>query len=726
VETLTGAIERFVFHQPETAFTVARLRLDASSGTPAEALVTVVGTLPGIQVGESLTLEGSWAVHQRHGREFRVVRFEPRVPVSIDGLRRYLGSGLIRGVGPALAARIVDCFGEATLQVIEASPERLATVPGISAKRIESISRAWAEQGAIKTLMLFLQSHGVAAGLAVRIFRAYGAEALTVVRTDPYRLVRDVRGIGFRTADDLALQLGLPRDSAPRYAAGLRHVLSLATNEGQTYLPRTELLDRGAALLETAPTALADALERLQVSDEVIVEDAAVYLIPLFLAERHAARRLMALAGPSPLLLGEIPPDPLPRDSDQGPVLSEAQRAAVALALREKVCVLTGGPGVGKSTTVRGLIRVLSAHGVRFCLAAPTGRAARRLAEATGHPAHTIHRLLQFSPTENRFTMNDERPLPYQYVVADEASMLDIVLFYNLLKALRPQAHLLLVGDADQLPSVGPGNVLRDIIASGTVPVVELRELFRQAQASRIVQAAYQINAGLVPDLANRADSDLFFLPGDAGTAAALICALVATRLPARYGFDALRDIQVITPMHRGLLGVAALNAQLQAQLNPGAASKGEVTSAGRIFRLGDKVMQLRNDYDRGVFNGEMGLITAIDGEDGVVEVRFAGDAGEDVRVHYDLLALDDLVHAYAISVHKAQGSEFPCVVLVLTTQHRLLLQRNLLYTALTRARKLCVLVGSRVAVHLAVQNVRTAERYSQLACRLRAEVGQG
>jgi exodeoxyribonuclease V alpha subunit len=726
VDTIVGVLERFVFQHPESHFAVARLRPQAARDAARDGLTTIVGTLPGVQVGETLRLEGAWATHERHGREFRIARFEPQVPASADGIRRYLGSGMIKGLGPIMAARIVERFAEETLRIIEETPERLLEVPGINRKRVDAIAEAWAAQCEIKALMVFLQSHGVATGLAARIFRAYGAEALHVVRTDPYRMVKDVRGIGFRTADALALKLGLPADSASRYAAALKHVLSQASGEGHVYLPQHELFMRGSSFLGCPPAHLHPGFARLVADDEAIVDGEDVYLMPLFLAERHAARRLARLRGSSPLLLGqgEAMQEWLARRDLDGPRLSDAQRAAVVTALREKVCILTGGPGVGKSTTVRGLVQALAGSGIRFCLAAPTGRAARRLTEATGHPAQTIHRLLQFSPSEGRFALNEENPLPHQFVVADEASMLDLVLFYNLVKALQPSAHLLLVGDADQLPSVGPGNVLRDLIASGAIPVVALTELFRQARRSRIVTAAHQINAGDVPIWTNARDGDLFLLREEQPECAVdLICRLVAERIPRRYGFDPRREIQVISPMHRGPLGVTNLNERLQATLNAPRPTTAELPFGGRIFRAGDRVMQTRNDYDRNVYNGDMGTILTIDGEDGVVDVVFGETAEGETVARYDMGALDDLVHAYAVSVHKAQGSEFPCVVLALSTQHRMLLQRNLLYTALTRAKRLCVIVGSPYALRLAVVSNEATKRCSALARRLGEEV---
>jgi exodeoxyribonuclease V alpha subunit len=787
MEQLTGVVDRIVFQHPETHFTVARLRIDAARDL-RDAISTVVGPLPGVQVGETVRLEGQWAMHSRHGREFRITRCDPLLPSSIDGIRRYLGSGLIKGVGPVMAGRIVEVFGDGALQVIEESPHRLEEVPGISRKRGALIAAAWAEQREIKSLMLFLQSHAVSSALAGRIFRAYGAEALAVVRTDPYRMVQDVRGIGFRTADDLAQRLGLRRDSEARYAAGLKHTLGQATDEGHVYLPTEELLQRGAALLECNVAALEPALRKMLRDRQAIAEDEAVYLTSLFLAERHAARRLAALCGPSPMLLGQGDgQNGRLFEMDDAAGLSAAQRDAIAMALRERLSIITGGPGVGKSTTLRGLAAALARCGVRFCLAAPTGRAAKRLAEATGHPAFTIHRLLQYSPSQNAFTHNEDHPLPYQYVVADEASMLDIVLLYNLLKALGPTAHLLLVGDADQLPSVGPGNVLRDLIASEVVPVARLTELFRQARQSRIITTAHQVNAGILPDLANQHDGDLFFLREEQPQRALdLVCDLVAERLPRHYGFDPQSEIQVISPMHRGAVGVARLNEALQVRLNPQEDHAPAVESGGRRFLVGDRVMQTRNDYDRNVFNGDMGIIRSIDPESGLVTVSFPvgpapqgyvpsslavprgipgpmsriggrpgdriavakipaqgngdrlpraesgqaslfaveapGDEREEL-VAYSHDMLDDLVHCWAVSVHKAQGSEFPCVVLVLLPQHHLMLQRNLIYTALTRAKRLCVLVGSPRALASAVRATRSSERHTALARRLQEEM---
>jgi len=735
MDSLAGVVERIVFQHDETHFMVARLRPVQEIQTFREELTTIVGQLPGVQVGETVRLEGLWVTHQQHGREFRVTHCEPQLPSSVNGIQRYLGSGLIKGIGPVMAGRIVNCFGEETLQVIEKTPERLLEIPGLNRKRMEMIKEAWAAQKEIKALMLFLQSHGVATGLAGRIFRAYGSTALAVVRTDPYCMVKDIRGIGFRTADDLATKLGLPRNSVARYAAGLKHALAQATDDGHVYLPRQELLHRGAELLNCGIEDLPQALAKLLEDREAIQDGEAVYLTPLFLAERHAARRLVQLSTtPSPLLFSqgdasfEWPLAP----TTEAIELSATQRSAIGTALREKVCVITGGPGVGKSTTVRGLVAVLTNLGVRFCLTAPTGRAAKRLTETTGQPALTVHRLLQFSPSHNSFTVNEDNPLSYSYVVVDEASMLDIVLFYNLLKAIRPTTHLLLVGDADQLLSVGPGNVLRDVIASTRITVVYLTELFRQARQSRIVIAAHQINAGAIPDLANDRRGDLFFLSEEHPERALdLIADLVARRIPRQYGLKPSSDIQVISPMHRGPLGVTNLNERLQARLNPPRPDLPEMRVGGRIFRPGDRVMQTRNDYDRNVFNGDMGIVHVVDITAGFLEVEFPEasvfpgqpELGSESRVRYEIDDLEDLTHAWAISVHKAQGSEFPCVLLVLLPQHRLMLQRNLLYTALTRAKQLCVIIGAPWAVATAVSTNQVENRFTALTRRIQEEL---
>jgi len=777
VDSLKGTVERIVYHNEENHYTVARLK--AEGGPPLRfrgappPLTTIVGNLPGLQVGETVLLEGEWAAHPQHGREFRVSACQPQLPATIEGIRRYLGSGLIKGIGPKTARAIVERFGEQTLDIIEEEPERLREVAGISAARARLITAAWLDQREIKALMLFLQSHGVSTGLAARIYQQYGNGALAVVRGNPYQLQQDMTGVGFHTADVLAQKLGLHAQSPARHTAGLRHVLSEAAEEGHVYLPREALLTRAAAALGCPEADLAPALEELtrwrSTAEErqAFVEDDRVYLPWCYRSERGVADLIGRLKGtPSTLhCAGDEPWETLTGValSRAGIALAPAQRDAVRAALVSKVAVLTGGPGTGKTTTLRALIEVLEHYGVTYCLAAPTGRAAKRMSEATGRPAQTLHRLLQFSPGRKEYDYNEENLLPERFVVVDEASMLDIALTYNLLKAVAPTAHLLLVGDVDQLPSVGAGNVLRDLISSGAVPTVRLQTLFRQAQQSQIVVAAHAVNAGRLPQprLPQGQDlSDFYTIAEeDAARALALLTTVVAERIPRRFGLDPLTAVQVISPMHRGPLGVSNLNETLQARLNPTRGSFSELPLEGRILRVGDRVMQVRNNYEKNVFNGDMGRIAAINREDQALSVEYPAEGtvatvggtipgvmreagalyrgarrpqrpaparqaratplGPVVEVVYDFGELHELVLAYAISAHKSQGSEFAAVVLPLTMAHYTMLQRNLLYTAITRARQLCVIIGSPRALRRAVENNTVAQRYSGLAGRL-------
>ncbi|MDQ2828341.1 MAG: AAA family ATPase [Chloroflexota bacterium] len=837
MDHLTGTVERIVYQNDENHYTVARLKLAESAAATryraAPDLTTVVGAMPGINVGETLLLNGEWQVNPQHGRQFKVQTFEPRLPSTVDGIRRYLGSGLIKGIGPKTAERIVDYFGADTLEVVEQEPARLAEVSGISAKKVADIVRAWTEQKEVKNLMLFLQSHEVESGLAARIYKQYGAGAINVIRDDPYRLAKDIRGVGFKTADALARKLGLPEQSPQRHAAGLKYVLSQASDDGHVYLPRPELLTRAAEALGAAPDDLELALAALAKDRDVIIEPAALtplpplpcagegeqpspstipslkgrgdartlppgtrrdgrdmtggsplprtgeragpsaaaegpvshgagvragderaYLAPFFFSERGAAKRLKLLAEtPSTLLFA--------RNIDwvrafaglegSGKIeLAEGQKRAVQTALSNKVSVLTGGPGVGKTTTLRAVLHLLEHYGIRYCLAAPTGRAAKRMSEATGRHASTMHRLLEFSPANNGFAYNEENPLPYSFVIADESSMIDILLFYALLRAVPLTAHLLLVGDADQLPSVGPGNVLRDVISSQALPVTRLTELFRQARGSHIITTAHDINRGVIPHFENRGDTDLFFIKeDDPGRVIELLTTVVSERAPRAFGLDPLADVQVISPSNQGALGVSNLNVQLQEMLNP--ARPDDLKWGQRVFRSGDKVMQIRNNYNKNVFNGDMGRVARIDREEQTLVVQYPaeglpikrdddlaapgrgrnrpappiiprpGGGGNVIEVAYEFSELDELTHAYAVSVHKSQGSEFPAVVMPLTTSHFKLLQRNLIYTAITRARRLCVLIGSPRALAIAVKNSSVDKRYTALDERLRA-----
>ncbi|HEY7835307.1 MAG TPA: ATP-dependent RecD-like DNA helicase [Ktedonobacterales bacterium] len=720
--TLEGTIERIVFRNEQTQYTVARLRQNDTGRLFRDELTTLVGTLAGISVGELVEVSGEWEAHPQHGRHLRVTNFKPHPPVTPKGLSRYLGSGAIKGIGPKIAERIVAHFGEATLPVLELEPERLTEVKGVSAHKRDLIVRGWAERQDIREIMMFLQGHGVSPALGAKIYRQYGDQSLKVIQENPYKLEHDVNGIGFKTADALAVELGLPHDSLPRLMTGIKHTLSAEASNGHCYLPWPELQVRAAALLEVAPEQLPPALEALCAEREAFMEDDAVYLGPFFHAENGTARRLRLLlraeSGLPPVRASEWQEVFAALARERGLHLAERQREAVQVAYRSKVSILTGGPGTGKTTTVRALLDILDRQGVAYALAAPTGRAAKRLAEATGRPAKTLHRLLEFIPSNNDFAYNETRPLPHQFVVLDEISMLDILLAYRLVKALAPTTHLLLVGDADQLPSVGPGSVLRDLLASEVIPHTRLTELFRQARASTIVVNAHRVNAGELPDLKPDPRGDFFFLRADDPAAAGrLVVDLVARRLPARYQLDPIRDIQVLAPMYKGAAGVQALNEALQARLNP--TQEAAPAGALRGIGVGDKVMQVRNNYDKGVYNGDVGRVVRAEREEGnQLVVEFPDEAGL-VSVAYEPHELDELALAYCISIHRAQGSEYPCVVLPLVSQHYMLLQRNLLYTAMTRAKRLCVVVGDPRALRRAVENNALAARNTGLAARL-------
>lgn len=720
--TLEGVLERITYHSEQDGYTVARIQ-----PRDRDHLVTIVGKLLGVQVGESLELEGRWVDHAEHGRQFVVDRYRTVLPATIEGIRRYLGSGLIKGVGPVTAKRIAETFGSYTLHVIEHEPLRLREVPGLGPKRVDRIIRAWEEQQQIKEIMLFLQDMEIAPGLAVRIYKQYGDQSLSVVSTTPYRLADDVYGIGFLTADRIASFMGIPHDSPQRIGAGLRYALSQATEDGHCYLPWDELVESGAKLLEVATADVAATLDAIAITREVHVDtfdgERAVYLLPFYHAERGVAERLLDLQrSPLSALTSFFREANWPRvfahlAERRGMDLAEKQREAVRMALTNKVSVLTGGPGTGKTTCLRTVIMALDQRGYRYLLASPTGRAAKRLSEATGAEAMTIHRMLEFSPMGGpHFKRNAENPLDAAMVIVDEVSMLDVLLANHLLKAISPHAHLLLVGDADQLPSVGPGRVLRDILDSMAAPSVHLDIIFRQAEGSGIVANAHRINAGDYPH--TRGLTDFFFFPRpDPDECAALTVELVAERIPQRFGLDARRDIQVLTPTHRGPAGVASLNALLQEALNPAAPGRREYRFGATVFRIGDRVLQLRNNYDLDVYNGDIGEVAAIDTVEQLLTVRYDGERD----VAYDFGLLDELTLAYAISIHKAQGAEYLCVVVPLLTQHYMLLQRNLLYTAVTRARDLAVLLGDRRAVAMAVKNNRVANRYTGLARRLKA-----
>jgi exodeoxyribonuclease V alpha subunit len=748
METLSGSVERITYYNPENGYSVLRLRPDhrKAPGLNREGLVTVIGNLPELSPGEHLRLQGNWNNHPKHGLQFQSEVCEQTLPASVAGIRRYMGSGLIKGIGPRLAERIVAMFGNQTLEVIESQPERLLEVPDIGPKRSRLIAAAWQEQKQVKEIMLFLHSHGVSTNLAIKIYKQYGDQALAIVQSDPYRLARDIYGVGFKTADRIAQALGLPADHPSRIEAGVIYTLNEAVDDGNVYAPRPSLEQRATELLGVGTELVPPALERLSQDDRIRQEilpflkeaaqdggvppggkaaeagapygTPAVYLTPLYRSETGVADRLYALATCLPGRLSDLPPAFVRLD----PMLSPEQQSAVRTALSHPLSVLTGGPGTGKTTCLKALIAALEEARKRYALASPTGRAAKRLAQATGRQASTIHRLLGFSPGEG-FRYNAEHPLEIDLLVVDEASMLDLVLANNLLKALEPGTHLLLVGDVDQLPSVGAGDVLRDVIASELAPVTRLSVIFRQAANSRIITNAHRINHGQMPLFPPSAagdqhapEGDFFLFPAETPEEAAdWVEDVVCRRIPAAFGLEPRDEIQVLAPMYRGPCGVTALNQRLQASLNPAQLMKPEKTLYGQTFRPGDKVMQTQNNYDKDVYNGDIGVVTGINPVDQTLTIDFEGRG-----VEYDWSEADQVILAYAVSVHKAQGSEFSAVVIPLVTQHYLMLQRNLLYTAVTRARRLCVLVGSRRAIGIAVRNNHVAQRFTALDWRLK------
>jgi exodeoxyribonuclease V alpha subunit len=725
---LRGVVERITYQNPENGYTVARLTPERG-GAEAEAargddrLVTVVGTLADLTPGEAIVAHGWWRNDPKHGWQFQAVDYRTTLPATLQGMRKYLGSGLVKGVGPVTAARIVDAFGEATFAVIDADPSRLRQVPGIGPVRARRIAATWVEQRHIREVMAALQGYGLSTSLAVRIYKRFGDHSGDVLTREPYRLAREVWGIGFKTADTVARAVGIAPDAPERLQAGVLHALGAAADQGHTLLPEDELVVQAADLLGAGVAGVQAAVTVLRGTGEVVAAvtegttAGGVALAPFAQAESGLASRLQALAGAG----GRTPAAQQFHGTDwaaafgwlaarHGLHLALAQEAAVGMALSAPVSILTGGPGTGKTHTLRALLTLARAKGLRCTLAAPTGRAAKRMADATGTPAATLHRVLELRPG-GQAGRGPDHPLPADLVVVDEASMLDVLLANQLVKALAPGTHLLLVGDPDQLPSVGAGEVLADLLRAGRFPVTRLTRLFRQGAGSGIARNARRILAGEVPRFGGD-HADCFFLAAEGATAAAdLVVEVVTRRLPARYGFGP-GEVQVLAPMHRGEAGVGALNLRLQDHLNPGTAGGPEARAGGRVYRPGDRVLQLRNDYDLQVFNGDLGTVAAVDPVE--QELTLALDDGRAVR--YPSANLYALTHAYALSVHKAQGGEFPAVVIPLLTSHAMMLGRTLLYTAVTRARRLVVLVGQPQALGLAVRDWRRAPRHTALA----------
>jgi exodeoxyribonuclease V alpha subunit len=709
-EVLAGLVERVTYHNPENGFCVLRIKARGHRD-----LVTVVGHAAAISAGEWITASGEWVNDRTHGQQFKARFLRASAPTSIEGIERYLGSGMIRGIGPVYARKMVKAFGANVFEVIEAEPDRLREVTGIGPMRAKRITGTWAEQKVVREIMVFLHSNGVGTARAVRIFKTYGADAVQVMTENPYRLARDIRGIGFKTADAIAMKLGIDQAAMIRVRAGISYALTTAMDEGHCGLPIEELVPLAVELLgvpeELVQTALDLELAETTVIADTVGETACVFLAGLYRAERAIAERLLRLAERRPPWPYIDPEKALPWiEQKTGLALAASQLAAIRRALASKVLVITGGPGVGKTTIVNAILRILAAKAVRLLLCAPTGRAAKRMTEATGFEAKTIHRLLEVDPRTGAFNRGSDNPLACDLLVVDETSMVDVMLMQALTKAVPDHAALLLVGDIDQLPSVGPGQVLADVIASGAVPVVRLTEVFRQAAQSRIIISAHRINKGFLPDLSRpEGDSDFYFVPAeDPDSAAARIIELVKTRIPQRFGLDPIRDIQVLCPMNRGGCGARSLNIELQAALNP--AGERKVERFGWTFAPGDKVMQIENDYDREVYNGDIGSIEDVDPEAGELTACFDGRA-----VTYGVGELDTLVPAYAATIHKSQGSEYPAVVIPVLTQHYVMLQRNLLYTGVTRGKRLVVLVGQQKAVGIAVRNVSGRRRWSKL-----------
>jgi len=709
-EVLAGLVERVTFHNADNGFCVLRLKARSHRD-----LVTVIGHAATISAGEWVTASGEWINDFTHGKQFKAHFLRCSAPTSIEGIEKYLGSGMIRGVGPVYARKLVKAFGEAVFDIIEAEPDRLQEVTGIGPVRAKRITSAWAEQKIVREIMVFLHSHGVGTARAVRIYKTYGADAVQVMTDNPYRLARDIRGIGFKTADAIAMKLGVEKTAMIRLRAGVSYALTEAMDDGHCGLPKEQLIPLAVDLLE-APGELVQTALDLELAEGAVVADSVgdvscIFLAGLYRAEQAIAERLLRLTQ------GALPWPPIDADKalpwieqKTGLTLAESQAAAVRLALASKVMVITGGPGVGKTTLVNSILRILAAKGAKLLLCAPTGRAAKRMTEATGFEAKTIHRLLEVDPKTGGFKRGPDRPLECDLLVVDEASMVDVMLTQALLRAVPDAAGLLIVGDIDQLPSVGPGQVLADIIDSGATPVVRLTEVFRQAAQSRIITSAHRINQGSMPDL-TRPDneSDFYFVEAnDPELAATRIVELVKSRIPGRFHLDPIRDIQVLCPMNRGGVGARSLNVMLQAALNP--AGDRKVERFGWVFAPKDKVMQIENDYDKEVYNGDVGYVEDVDPDTAELSINFDGRS-----VVYGFAELDTLVPAYAATIHKSQGSEYPAVVIPVLTQHYTMLQRNLLYTGVTRGKKLVVLVGQKKAVAMAVRNASGRRRWSKL-----------
>ncbi len=722
-EELEGQIERITYINEETGYTVAKV---SSPGFLSH--ITIVGRLLTLAPGEILHMKGVWETHPKFGRQFRVLEHTTMLPASVKGIRKYLGSGLIKGIGSVMASRIVKKFGEKTLKIIDEHIEQLSRVEGIGEKRIRLIKKAWADQKEIRSVMIFLQEHDVGVIHATKIYRQYGQRSIAVVSQNPYKLATEITGIGFQTADRIAQKLGFEKEAPVRAEAGVLYVLNRLSGEGHVYYPYGLLIERCTEILGVGRESVIKAFGRIALEEKIVIEDMnqhldefepdhkAVYLTRFHVSETGISRNLARLIS-SPKTIRSMNLEKavewVQKRIDMQ--LAPRQISAIKKAISDKVLVITGGPGTGKTTIIHSVIKIYRPVGARVFLAAPTGRASKRMAEATGQPARTIHRMLEFKWQEGGFQRNENRPLEVDVIIVDEASMIDTVLMYHLLKAIPSGATLILVGDANQLPSVGPGNILKDIITSGTIPVIELNEVFRQASKSLIITNAHRINKGKVPETKNSRGGlgDFYFIEQqDPDQALQIVMELVCKRIPQRFKMRPIQDIQVVTPMHKGIVGTVNLNRELQESLNP---SRNEIVRGDKAFRLKDKVMQTRNNYEKDVFNGDIGFVKTIDERNRDLVVDYDGRA-----VTYEYSELDEIILAYAISVHKAQGSEYPAVVIPILSQHYLLLQRNLIYTAVTRGKRLVVMVGSKKALATGVRNERTLKRYTYLEHRLK------
>jgi len=709
MESITGTVEKIVYRNDENGYVIAKINLEKNE----EKLATIVGSMASINIGETYELTGEWVNNPKYGIQFNFENYQLILPTSIFGLKRYLGSGLIKGVGPSTAERIINHFGDKTLDILENNIHKLTEVEGIAEKRIEVISKSWKEQKEIRRVMIFLQSYQITTGYAVKIYKTYGNTSIEKLKGNPYRLIDDVFGIGFKIADRIAQNLGIEPTSTARIKAGIKYILSELANQGHCYGIITEVIKKGNELLEIEESLVEKTIEYLKNNHEVIIQEEKLWLPLYYFAELEVSQRLIELTKcPQQLFSIDIGKKLKHLEKKYNISFAEEQKDAIDKVLRNRVLVLTGGPGTGKTTTTLGLIELFKELKLQIVLAAPTGRAAKRMSETTGKVAKTMHRLLEYSPKKGNFTRNSENPINAEVIILDEVSMIDILLMNSFLKAVLPGTFLILIGDVDQLPSVGPGNLLKDIIDSETIPVVRLTRIFRQDWRSLIIVNAHRINEGKYPIIKGEKDRDFYFMEEDnPEIAAQKVINLCTYRLPSKYKIDPINDIQVLSPMYKGEVGADNLNNKLREALN----YKGKQIKYGdHSFRVNDKVMQIKNNYDKDTFNGDIGRINSINVEDQILEVNFYGR-----KVSYEFSELNELVLAYAITVHKSQGSEYRVVIIPVMTQHYLLLQRNLLYTGITRARDMVIIIGTKKALWIAIKNNKTFHRNTSLRERL-------